>query len=210
VLRVLLTGFEPFGGESVNPSWEAVRLVAADPPPGVDLRVERLPCVFDTVAATLLAAAAAHRADVVLCVGQAGGRAEVAVERVAVNLADARIPDNAGAQPADAAVVPGGPAAYFATVPVKACVAAARRAGVPTVVSHSAGTFVCNAVLYAALHAAAAPRVGFVHVPYAPQQVTGGGQPSLPVATVAAALRAIVAAAGGPDDAALPPEGATH
>ncbi|TSB15481.1 pyroglutamyl-peptidase I [Streptomyces benahoarensis] len=212
--RVLLTGFEPFDGEKTNPSWQAVRAAAAQPPAGLDLRTAELPCVFGEAARALRAAVAAHRPDVVICVGQAGGRPDITVERVAVNLDDARIPDNAGAAPIDESVVVGGPAAYFSTLPVKACVAAVRAAGLPASVSHTAGTFVCNHVFYALAHLIAtelpALRGGFVHVPYAPEQVTGRAQPSLPVDTVARALREIAATAATTRKDLRLPGGATH
>lgn len=212
--RVLLTGFEPFGGEAVNPSWQAVRAVAEHPPEGVELSVAQLPCVFGTALDALRAAVAATTPDVVLCVGQAGGRPDITVERIAVNLDDARIPDNAGARPLDEPVVPGGPAAYFATLPVKACVAAVREAGLPASLSHTAGTFVCNHVFYGLLHLAATEhpglRGGFVHVPYAPEQVTDRALPSLPVAAAAAALRVIAITAAGRDQDIRVAGGTTH
>ncbi|GHE32727.1 pyrrolidone-carboxylate peptidase [Streptosporangium violaceochromogenes] len=191
-MSVLLTGFEPFDGASVNPSWEAARRV-----PGV--RAVQVPCAFGASLECLRAAVQEHDPAVVVCVGQAGGRPDVTVERVAVNLDDARIPDNAGRRPIDEQVVRGGPAAYFATLPVKACVAAARTAGVAASVSHSAGTFVCNHLFYGLMHLIATERPeirgGFVHVPFAPAQVLDQGAPSMPVATAAEALTAIVAAA---------------
>ncbi|MFI1800228.1 pyroglutamyl-peptidase I [Streptomyces sp. NPDC020379] len=212
--RVLLTGFEPFGGEAVNPSWQAVRAAAEHPPEGVELSVAQLPCVFGSALDALRAAVAATGPDVVLCVGQAGGRPDVTVERIAVNLDDARIPDNAGARPLDEPVVPGGPAAYFATLPVKACVAAVREAGLPASLSHTAGTFVCNHVFYGLMHLAATEhpglRGGFVHVPYAPEQVTDRALPSLPVAATAAALRVIAITAAGRDQDIRVAGGITH
>ncbi|MEV7006585.1 pyroglutamyl-peptidase I [Streptosporangium sp. NPDC051022] len=196
-MTVLLTGFEPFDGASINPSWEAARLV-----PGV--RAVQLPCVFGETLEHLRAAVLEHDPAVVVCVGQAGGRDGVAVERVAVNLDDARIPDNAGRQPIDEPVVRGGPAAYFATLPVKACVAAARAASVPASVSYSAGTFVCNHLFYGLMHLIATERPGIrgglVHVPFAPEQVLDGSRPSMPVAMTAAALTAIVTAAASVGD----------
>lgn len=212
--RVLLTGFEPFGGEAVNPSWSAVRQAAAQPLPGVEWSTAELPCVFGAALDALREAVAAADPDIVLCVGQAGGRPDVTVERVAINVDDARIPDNAGAQPIDEPVVPGGPAAYFAALPIKACVAAARAAGAPASVSQTAGTFVCNHVFYGLMHLIATERPGlrggFVHVPYAPEQVPDGGAPALAVADNAVALRAIAAtaAAGTPELRAV--GGATH
>ncbi|WP_037576278.1 pyroglutamyl-peptidase I [Phaeacidiphilus oryzae] len=192
---ILLTGFAPFGGETVNPSWEAVRLLGETE----GFAAVQLRCEFGAALDDLRAAVDAHDPDLVLAVGQAGGRNQVTVERVAVNVDDARIPDNAGRQPIDEPVVAGGPAAYFSTLPVKACVAAARRAGVPAAVSNTAGTFVCNHVAYGLAHLIATERPemrgGFVHLPYAPEQVLDREAPSLAVPEAAKALRAIAEAA---------------
>ncbi|MDT0609135.1 pyroglutamyl-peptidase I [Streptomyces lancefieldiae] len=214
--RVLITGFAPFGGESVNPSWQAASLVAAEPPAGLTVTATELPCVFGKSLETLRDAIRAVSPDLVLCLGQAGGRPGVTVERVGLNVDDARIPDNAGQQPIDEPVVPDGPAAYFSTLPVKACVAAMREAGVPAALSHTAGTFVCNHVAYGLGHLIATEyphlRGGFVHVPWAPEQVTDGTAPSLPPAIVAHGLRALLAtAARTPAERDLKvTEGATH
>lgn len=191
---VLLTGFEPFGGETTNPSWDAVRELAGR---GGPVEAVLLPCAFGASLEVLRAAIAEHRPALVVAAGLAGGRAGVTPERVAVNLTDARIPDNAGAQPIDVPVVPGGPAAYFTGLPVKACVAAVVAAGIPASVSHTAGTFVCNHVFYGLMHLVATEfpevRGGFVHVPYAPEQVVDRpGVPSLPVSVVADALDLVV------------------
>ncbi len=206
--RVLLTGFEPFGGEKVNPSGQAVAAVAAAPPPGLEVSAARLSCVFGQAVEELEAAIDRTRPELVLCVGQAGGRADLTVERVAVNLDDARIPDNAGRQPVDQPIAEDGPAAYFSGLPVKRCVAAARAAGVPASVSQTAGTFLCNHVFYALMHLIATRRPGlrggFVHVPYAPEQVVDRSAPSLPVTVAADGLRAVLtAAASHRDDLAL-------
>ncbi|MFG3203632.1 pyroglutamyl-peptidase I [Streptomyces sp. NPDC048192] len=214
--RVLVTGFAPFDGQQVNPSWQAASLVAAEPPAGFTVTAAELPCVFGESIRALRDAVRAAEPDLVLCLGQAGGRPGVSVERVAVNVDDARIPDNAGNQPIDEPVVPGGPAAYFSTLPVKACVAALRAAGVPAAVSNTAGTFVCNHVAYGLGHLIATElphvRGGFVHVPWAPEQVTDGTAPALEPATVARGLRALLpAAARTPADGDLKvTEGATH
>ncbi|MEV4745695.1 pyroglutamyl-peptidase I [Streptosporangium sp. NPDC049248] len=188
---VLLTGFEPLDGGG-NSSWEAIALV-----PGV--RTALLPCRFGEMLERLRAAVAEHDPAVVVCVGQAGGRPDVTVERVAVNLDDACVPDSAGWQPIDEPVVRGGPAAYFATLPVKACVAAARAVGVPASVSQSAGTFLCNHLFYGLMHLIATERPGvrggFVHLPYSPDQVLGEARPSMPVPMSAQALTAIVTTA---------------
>lgn len=196
----MLTGFEPFGGDGTNPSWDAVRLVAeqyaaAGSPGGYELVVAELPCEFGRSLDVLRELVGTHAPDVVVCVGQAGGRTGVTPERVAVNLDDARIPDNAGDQPIDVPVVEGGPTAYFGTLPVKACVEALHEADIPASVSHTAGTFVCNHVFYGLMHLAATEfpqlRGGFVHVPYAPGQGHEDA-PSLPVETTARALSLII------------------
>ncbi|KDN20286.1 pyroglutamyl-peptidase I [Amycolatopsis rifamycinica] len=192
--RVLMTGFAPFGGESVNPSWQAVSLLAARRD---DVAAVELPCEFAASLPALRRALVEHRPSLVVCAGQAGGRSEVTPERVAINLIDARIPDNAGARPVDAPVVPDGPAAYFTTLPVKACVAAIRAAGVPASVSHTAGTYVCNQVFYGLMHLLVTEfpgvRGGFVHVPFSPEQVAAAGKPeaSLSVDRIADALEAV-------------------
>ena len=199
--RVLLTGFEPFDGERVNPSWQAVSALVERDPIGYEPVAIELPCVFEMSLPALRHAIRSSGADLVVCTGQAGGRADVTPERVAINLADARIPDNDGAQPVDRPVIDGGPAAYFSTLPVKACVAAMRAAGVPGSLSHTAGTFVCNQVFYGLMHILATElpgvRGGFVHVPYSPEQVAASGTaaPSLPVGVCADGLDALVRAA---------------
>ncbi|MGP8303506.1 pyroglutamyl-peptidase I [Streptomyces inhibens] len=212
--RVLLTGFAPFEGESVNPSWQAVRAAAAEPPAGIEASAVELPCVYGASIAVLRAAIEETRPEIVVCVGQAGGRPDITVERIAVNIDDARIPDASGAEPIDEVIVPGGPAAYFSTLPIKACVAAVRAAGLPASVSNTAGTFVCNHVFYGLAHLIATElpgiRGGFVHVPYAPEQVVARARPSLPVSAVAQALRAIAVTAAHTRTDLRVAEGATH
>lgn len=193
-MTILLTGFDPFGGERTNPSWEAVRALRGARVRGSTIAVAQLPTVFGAAERALEAAIARHAPRVVLCVGQAGGRAAVSFERVAVNLIDARIADNAGAQPLDARVVENAPDAYFTGLPVKAMAAAVRAAGIPAEVSLSAGSFVCNAVFFALAHfiATRAPQLrgGFVHIPFAPEQVLERpGAPSMALAQVTQALR---------------------
>jgi pyroglutamyl-peptidase len=178
---VLLTGFAPFGGEEVNPSWEAVRVLQGARVGGHRLEAHCLPVAFGGATTALRKAIAQVKPRLVVCVGQAGGRTQLSLERVAINIDDARIPDNAGAQPIDTPVVAGGPAAHFTTLPVKAMVAALRGAGHPAELSHSAGTFVCNHVFYALQHALRARRSvrsGFMHLPLLPEQARAG-QPSL-------------------------------
>lgn len=190
--QLLITGFEPFGGETVNPSWEAVRLL---PEELGDYRLTKLqiPTVFGRAAGTVLEAARTLQPDVILCIGQAGGRSGVTPEVVGINLREARIPDNAGNQPENVPVVENAPAAYFSTVPVRAMVASIRDAGVPAALSYSAGAFVCNDVLFSLLHhyRETETRVGFVHVPFLPEQAKEN-VPSLPLADIVAALTAAI------------------
>ena len=171
---VLLTGFEPFGGEKVNPSWLAVRRLHGRVLCGHRIVARRLPTAYQGSLEKLRRLLRRVRPALVICVGQAGGRAEVTPERVAINLDDTRIPDNAGWRPVDAPIIPGGPVAYWSALPVKAIVRALRRQGVPAAVSASAGTFVCNHVFYGLMHELAqggnAVRGGFIHVPFLPQQ----------------------------------------
>ncbi|WP_125777651.1 pyroglutamyl-peptidase I [Antribacter gilvus] len=194
---VLVTGFEPFGGDPVNSSWEAVRLLAelwdADVE-GADLATAVLPVTFGDAPTALATAVAEARPSVVVAVGLAGGAADVRLERVAINVADARIPDNGGAQPVDEPLDPQGPAAAFTGLPVKAALAALREAGIPAVVSNTAGTYVCNATFYALMRAAEGADgvlAGFVHVPRTAEEEADAAA-ALPVATLAEALRIVV------------------
>jgi pyroglutamyl-peptidase len=212
---VLLTGFEPFGGAATNASWDAADAVAAAwRGPGV-VHARRVPVTFADAPRTVLDAVAELRPDAVVMLGLHGGAHELRLERVAVNVADARIPDNAGAQPVDEPVVPDGPVGHWSTLPLRPALDAVRQAGVPVVLSPSAGTYVCNATFYAvqdALWRAGGPRVsGFVHVPPVVGErvtdddgVVAAGAPGLPredlVRGVAAVVGAVVAA--------LPPDAA--
>ena len=150
---ILVTGFEPFGGESVNPSALVAQALHGRTIDGAPVLGMVLPCVFGAAIDALRTALDRHRPRLVLALGQAAGRAAFSLERVAINVDDARIPDNAGAQPVDRPVVAGAPAARFTTLPVKAMVAALREAGHPAELSNSAGTFVCNHVFYGLQHA---------------------------------------------------------
>ena len=159
-----------------------------------------VPCVFGASIVELRKHLKAVRPALVVCVGQAGGRAEITPERVAINVDDARIPDNSGRQPVDRPVVRGGPAAYFSTLPVKAIVRELRGRGIPAAVSQTAGTFVCNHVFYGLMHGLRGQRRvrgGFIHVPFLPEQARGKRPrpPSLPLATMAAAVETAVAVA---------------
>ena len=183
-MKILLTGFEPFGGEEINPAWEVARALDGERLGGAQVHARQLPCVFGRSLAVLHEALHEVQPALVLALGQAGGRCDFSVERVAINVDDARIADNHGAQPIDQPIVPGGPAAYFSTLPIKAMVAGLRAAGLPASVSQTAGTFVCNHVFYGLQHqlAGSAVRSGFMHVPYLPEQAAHHpGQPSLPL-----------------------------
>lgn len=194
-MKVLITAFDPFGGEAVNPAYQAVMALPEMIGDRKLVKLE-LPTVFETAGQRLLQAVDAEQPDAVLCVGQAGGRAEITLERVAVNLRDARIADNGGNQPVDEPIDPDGPAAYFATIPTRALVEALREREIPAALSYTAGTFVCNDVLYTLLHRihGTGIRGGFVHVPYSTAQAAGkpAGTPSMPVQTVVQALRVLV------------------
>lgn len=197
---VLLTGFEPFGGESENASFRAVQRLTDRVIAGHRVVTAELPTVFGASLDRLRALIDEHRPALVLCTGEAGGSAAIAVERLAVNLIDARIPDNAGAQPVDQPVCPEAPTAYFTRLPAKAIVRRLGEAGIPATVSSSAGTFVCNFVFFGLMHAfasqPAAPRGGFIHVPYLPEQAARHpGAPALPVEVTAQALELSIAVA---------------
>ena len=181
---VLVTAFEPFGGESLNPSWEAVHALDGKTLGGARIVARQLPVVFSDVLGVLYAAMDEVQPDLILSVGQAGGRSDITLERIGINVDDARIPDNAGQQPVDEPIVADGPAGYFSTLPIKAIVAALREAGIPASVSQTAGTFTCNRVMYGLLHRLHTQgnrvRGGFVHIPYLPEQSTRHpGAPSM-------------------------------
>jgi pyroglutamyl-peptidase len=169
---VLLTGFEPFNKETINPAWEAVRALEGWSGQGFAVEVLQLPCVFGEANRVMSETFDRLRPDVVIAVGQAGGRMDMSVERVAINVDDAPIVDNAQRQLVDEPIVADGPAAYFSTLPIKAIVAALRADGLPASVSQTAGTFVCNHVFYGLMHRSAGlpVRAGFIHIPYLPQQ----------------------------------------
>lgn len=212
-MKLLLTAFDPFGGERVNPALEAVRLVP-DEIAGWKIVKLEVPTVFGASVDAVAQAIRQEKPDAVLCIGQAGGRCDLTPERVAINISDARIADNAGNQPIDEPIAKDGPAAYFATLPVKAMAAAIREAGLPASVSNTAGTFVCNHLMYGVLHllAQAYPGVrgGFMHVPFAPEQVTNRPAPSMSLRDIARGIEAAIGAIArnGADIASI--EGTTH
>ena len=173
-MKVLVTGFDPFGGEAVNPAFEAVKLLP-DEIAGAEIIKLEIPTVFSKSGPAVEEGIRKHEPDIVINVGQAGGRSCVTPEQVAINLAEARIPDNAGEQPSDESLQKDGEPAYYATVPVKAMVKNVRDHGIPCHISYTAGTYVCNSVMYNVLYMAATKypniRAGFIHVPFAAEQV---------------------------------------
>ena len=192
-MKILLTGFEPFGGELINPSWEAVKSLH-----GYRNLVDtlELACTFDLCLQQLEERVRAEAPDVILGVGQAGGRASISLEKVAINLNEARIPDNSGEQPRGTPVVQGAPTAYFSRLPLKRLLATVKECGIPAELSYTAGTFVCNHLFYGASHLAEQlpqlPSVGFVHIPYLPEQAARHpGTPSMALSTLSEALRLI-------------------
>ena len=204
--RILVTGFEPFGGQDINPSWEVARCLQGRPIAGAQLQAVQLPCVFGQSLDVLQQALERWQPVLVLALGQAEGRCDIAIERVAINVNDARIADNAGAQPLDTPVVAGAPAAFFSTLPIKRILAGLRAAGLPASVSQSAGTFVCNHVFYGLLHALQGRpvRAGFIHLPLLPEQAAhwpGPTPPSLPLPWLVQGieLAAQLALQDGPD-----------
>ena len=195
-MKILVTGFEPFGGEQRNPSAEVVERLPEKIGENELIKLI-LPVVRGKASTAIQNAVEKFHPDAVLSVGQAGGRPAVSVERVAVNLDDYRISDNEGNQPADEPVVPNGPDGYFCTVPVKRMVEAMQKAGIPAVQSLSAGTFVCNHVMYATLHFLAVQhpnaKFGFIHIPYLPEQVADKpGQPSMSLELSAKAVETAI------------------
>ena len=173
-MKILVTGFDPFGGEKVNPALEAVKSLPLEIH-GAEVHWVAIPTVFYQSAEVLEAEINRYHPDAVLCIGQAGGRASLTPERVAINQDDARIPDNQGNQPIDTSIRLDGQAAYFSTLPIKAMVQAIKEEGLPATVSNTAGTFVCNHLMYQALYLVDKKfphmRAGFMHIPYMTEQV---------------------------------------
>lgn len=193
-MKLLVTAFDAFGGDTLNISQELLSALP-DRLDGAELLRLVVPTVFGTAAERTLEAAERFQPDVLVCLGQAAGRRAITPERVAVNLMDASLPDNAGFQPVDEPIVPGGPAAYFSTLPVKAMAAAVREQGIPAEISNTAGTFVCNSLMYAVLHRYRGPepavRCGFMHLPCPSPEL---GRDAL-VRGVTAALRVLIQSA---------------
>ncbi len=173
-MKVLITGFDPFGGEKINPAWEAVKALP-DNIDGIEVVKLQIPTVFKKSAKKLFENIDSVKPDVVICVGQAGGRYEFSVERVAINVDDGRIPDNDGYQPVDSPVFEDGENAYFSTLPIKAIAEEVKKVGIPSAVSNTAGTYVCNHIMYSLLYYLNKNNLnikgGFIHVPFIPEQV---------------------------------------
>ncbi|NJE54425.1 pyroglutamyl-peptidase I [Thermococcus sp. 21S9] len=191
-MKVLVTGFEPFGGEEINPSWEAVKALPEELNGATLLKVQ-LPVSFNRVREILPRLITKERPDIVLLTGQAGGRPNVTVERVAINVMDSTMPDNDGFKPEDEPVFEGAPDAYFATIPIKEVVKALRKAGIPAGVSNTAGTYVCNTAMFTALHTIAVAgmetKAGFIHVPFSHAQALEKPRPSMAQETINEAIR---------------------
>lgn len=196
-MSVLITGFDPFGGEPVNPALEAVKKLDGLTLAGAQVHTVEIPTVRLKAISKVKEAIAAFDPDIIICIGQAGGRTDLTVERVAINCDDFRIGDNEGNQPVDEPIVSGGPVGYFSTLPIKKIVAALTAKGIPAKVSNTAGTFVCNHVFYGLMdllaHDTRKRRGGFIHVPYLPEQAARlKDQPSMALETIVAGLKAAV------------------
>lgn len=197
-MKLLITGFDPFGGEAINPALEAVKLLP-DTIHGAQIVKAEIPTVFGKSAAIVAEKIEEIHPDVVLNIGQAGGRFAISPERVAINVDDARIPDNEGNQPVDEAIQTGGKPAYFTQLPIKAMVENMKKAGIPAAVSNTAGTFVCNHIMYQVQYMIDTKypemKGGFIHVPFIPQQVVDkAGQPAMSIEDIAKGLTAAVEA----------------
>lgn len=195
-MKLLITGFDPFGNESINPAWEAVKLLPAKIE-GVEIIKLQIPTVFKESINILLDGIKEQKPEVVICVGQAGGRYDISIERVAINLDDARIKDNKGNQPIDEPVYSDGENAYFTTLPIKAMVEEIKKANIPASISNTAGTFVCNHIMYGLLYHinkfSSAKKGGFIHVPFIPQQVLDKKNvPSMDLKSIAKGLEASI------------------
>lgn len=214
-MKVLVTGFDPFGGESVNPAFEAVKLLP-DKIAGAQIIKLEIPTVFSKSGPAVEEGIKTYNPDIVINIGQAGGRSCVTVEQVAINLAEARIPDNDGEQPLNEVLQKDGEAAYYATIPVKAIVKNVRDHGIPCYISYTAGTYVCNCVMYNVLHMAAKKythiRAGFIHVPYAAEQAVDkpNGTPFMSVEMIAKALEYAIEAVVKNENDIIQVMGETH
>lgn len=197
-MKILVTGFDPFGGETINPAIESVKRLP-DTIAGAQIIKLEIPTVVHTSLACINDAIRTHKPDMVLSIGQAGGRSDITVERVGINIDDCRIPDNAGNQPIDVAIYEDGPTAYFSNLPIKAMVQEIRAHGIPASISNSAGTFVCNHVLYGVRymieHDFKGMKSGFIHIPFLPSQVVDkANQPSMALDVIVEGLKKAIEA----------------
>ena len=192
-MKVLVTGFDPFGGDSINPAYEAVKMIPNEVAGAQVIKLE-IPTVFKESGEVVEAAIREHNPDIVICIGQAGGRSAISFERVAINLAEARIPDNKGNQPIGTKLEEDGETAYFTTLPIKAMMKNVQEHGLPAYISYTAGTFVCNDIMYRLLYMIdkefSDVKGGFIHVPFEPTQVIDRpvGTASMPIQTIADSL----------------------
>jgi len=186
---VLLTGFDPFGGESINPAWEVAKSLHEKTVGEYKIISKQVPTVFQKSIQVLKEYIEELNPEMIICIGQAGGRPDITIERVAINVDDARIADNEGNQPVDVPVVEEGPAAYWSTLPMKAIVKRLQEEGIPASVSQTAGTFVCNHLFYGLMHELEKydkkMKGGFIHIPFLPEQASNyPGQPSMSLSTI--------------------------
>ncbi|MGN2612623.1 pyroglutamyl-peptidase I [Aliivibrio fischeri] len=188
--KILITGFEPFGNDKINPALEAVKLIAGRKLNGGEIAICQVPVVRYKSIETVKQAIEEQQPYAVITVGQASGRAAITPERIAINVDDFRIPDNEGIQVIDEPVVAGGPDAYFTTLPIKAMVSEIQAQGIPATVSNTAGTFVCNHLFYGIQHYLKDTNVrhGFVHIPLLPEQSVDGSQPTMKLEQIAEGL----------------------
>ncbi|MDM5194226.1 pyroglutamyl-peptidase I [Bacillus hominis] len=186
---VLLTGFDPFGGESINPAWEVAKSLHEKTIGEYKIISKQVPTVFHKSISVLKEYIEELKPEMIICIGQAGGRPDITIERIAINVDDARIADNEGNQPVDVPVVEEGPAAYWSTLPMKAIVKTLREEGIPASISQTAGTFVCNHLFYGLMHELEKHdkkiKGGFVHIPFLPEQASNyPGQSSMSLSTI--------------------------
>lgn len=214
-MKILITGFDPFGGESLNPAFEAVKLLP-DYIRGAEIIKLEVPTVFGKGAEKLREAIREHGPNFVICIGQAGGRSNITVEKVAINFKDARIADNEGNQPLDEKIKEDGENAYFSSLPVKAMVSKINENGIPAALSYTAGTYVCNEIMYQLLYMLDREfqriKGGFIHVPFATSQAVGkaGIVPSMALADISRALELAVEAVLDNDSDISVSMGITH
>ncbi|OWT50202.1 MULTISPECIES: pyroglutamyl-peptidase I [unclassified Bacillus (in: firmicutes)] len=194
---VLLTGFDPFGGESINPAWEVAKSLHEKTVGEYKIISKQVPTVFQKSISVLKEYIEELNPEMIICIGQAGGRPDITIERVAINVDDARIADNEGNQPVDVPVVEEGPAAYWSTLPMKAIVKRVQEEGIPASVSQTAGTFVCNHLFYGLMHELEKRdkkiKGGFIHIPFLPEQASNyPGQPSMSLSTISKGIELAV------------------